>query len=113
MNHTETPWKKASYNLIRGPHGEPIASTAGFALPRPCDEQVEANTNHILRCVNSYDELVSRLDNLISAIEEHAGDSEEIRERLLHCPGMTNAKDYLNKLAQIEHMEHTKGPWSV
>jgi hypothetical protein len=78
MNHTETPWKKASYNLIRGPHGEPIASTSGFAYPRPSDEAIEANTNRIVKCVNEYPILIKAIRDIgVASTKE---DMQKVRD---------------------------------
>jgi hypothetical protein len=66
MNHTPTPWS-ASGSIIRSEKGFGIADTD--PMNNGASEVDIANAAHIVRCVNSHDELV----DLLREVEEIVG----------------------------------------
>ncbi len=58
MSHTPTPWVSGGC-VVWEKNGDMIAD---LASPRRPPDETEANTEHIVRCVNEHDQLMEALD---------------------------------------------------
>lgn len=75
--YTPGPWYAVNGTLIRGPHGEAVASTAGFAFPP--DFNHAANAALIVRAVNHHEELI----RAVELLEELSGEAVKfLNERM-------------------------------
>ena len=70
MTHTPTPWTVGiKYDtFVEITNGSKTIATVGEANIYP---QIEADANHIVRCVNTHDALVEALRALRASIEEY------------------------------------------
>ena len=66
MKHTPIPWKTVGETLVYGQDNYCIAATMSdhWVSNRDIDESL-ANTQHIVRCVNSHDELIDALETIL------------------------------------------------
>jgi hypothetical protein len=66
MKHTHTPWKTVGETLVYGQDNYCIAATMSdhWVSNRDIDESL-ANAQHIVRCVNSHDDLVDALQRAV------------------------------------------------
>lgn len=76
--HTPAPWKLgASKTTVVG--GEGDYAIAACATQYPPDESPEANAAHIVRCVNSYKDLLYALENITDHYHSKDGDMKLMR----------------------------------
>jgi hypothetical protein len=73
MKYTPTPWKTVGETLVYGQDNYCIAATMSdhWVSNRDIDESL-ANAQHIVRCINSHDDLVSALKSLLLEAEAFA-----------------------------------------
>ena len=75
--HTSTPWRNACFQVY-GSGNSRIAHTGMGQLPPSRSTESEANAAFIVRAVNSYDALVTALEDAIAAIRPSAGPEEKL-----------------------------------
>lgn len=84
--HTPTPWKRSGANTIHGP--DCIVAFVGGTereVKMHSGERWEADAVHIVRCVNSHDELVAALADIR---EEWLSDEPQMGRLVDAIPGL-------------------------
>jgi hypothetical protein len=86
--HTPTPWEVNGQMIVKDCYNEVIADVeASWQFNFPPKRRVNrdicnANAEHIVKCVNSHDELLEALKQALSYIKGDYIDADGIEERL-------------------------------